>query len=66
MDITKLGHNYYHDHMHGMTEMFTQLANNVSIAKCVESYENRMYTIVDKYVIPEYNTLREYEAYFHE
>jgi ABC-type glycerol-3-phosphate transport system substrate-binding protein len=66
MDITKLGHNYYHDHMHGMTEMFTQLANNVSIARCVESYEDRMYNIVDKYVIPEYNTIREYEEYFHE
>jgi ABC-type glycerol-3-phosphate transport system substrate-binding protein len=66
IDITKLGHNYYHDHMHGMSDMFGQLAKNNSVAKCVESFESRVYTAVDKYVIPEYNTIHEYEEYFHE
>ncbi|MBQ6051865.1 MAG: hypothetical protein IJL30_01090 [Clostridia bacterium] len=66
MDITNLDHIYYHDHKHGLTEMFTQMEKNVAISRCVESFESRYYTAVDKYVIPEYATIVEYEDYFHE
>ena len=66
MDITYLDHIYYHDHKHGLTEMFTQMEKNVAISRCVESFESRYYTAVDKYVIPEYATIVEYEDYFHE
>ena len=66
MDITDLDHIYYHDHKHGLSEMFGQLAKNVAVSRCVDSYESRYYTIVDKYVIPEYITIAEYEEYFHE
>ena len=66
IDITKQNHVYYHDHQHGLSEMFSQLAGNNAISRCVESFEKRYYTIVDKYVIPIYSTIYQYADYFHE
>ena len=66
LEIADTDHVYYHDHFHGMTEMFSQLAGQAAVSKAVESFESRYNTIVEKYVLPEYKTVAEYEEYFHD
>ena len=65
MDITSGDHIYYHDHMHDFSTMFDQFPNN-GIVKSLESYEDKHYENMERYVLPAYQTMVDYAEYFHE
>lgn len=65
VERTKGEHVFYSDHMHGMSGMFDQIPNN-GVTKGLAAYETSIYEAAQKYVLPAYLTLVEYEEFFHE
>ena len=65
INMSKGDHIYYNDHRHGMSTMFDSLNSN-GITKGVESYRSAHYETAEKYILPAYLTMLQYEEYFHE
>ncbi len=65
VERTKGEHIFYSDHMHGMSSMFDQIPNS-GVTKGLASYESSVYEAAEKYVLPAYLTIVEYQDRFHE
>ncbi len=65
MDIAEDDHVYYHDHYHGFSEMYGQFDNG-GVEKTVQSFSSRYTKNAEKFLLPSYKTLEQYEEYFHQ
>jgi hypothetical protein len=65
VEMTKNNHVYYHDHMHSFSTMFDQFPST-GIARGLQTYETSHYDNAEKYVLPAYQTLYEYDEMFHD
>lgn len=65
LQLTSGDHIYYHDHYHDFSTMFDQFPNQ-GIVKGLQSYEEKHYANMEKYVLPAYETMVQYAEYFHE
>ena len=63
--MSESDHAFYHDHYHSFSTMSDQFPNT-GITKGMESYRDQMLDNAEKYIVPAYATMLQYEEYFHE
>lgn len=64
VEMSKGDHVYYHDHMHDFSTMFDQFKSS-GVMKALESYEEKHYENMERYIVPAYQTMVDYAEYFH-
>ena len=65
IEMAESDHAFYHDHYHSFSTMSDQFPNT-GITKGMESYRDQMLDNAEKFIVPAYATMLQYEEYFHE